>query len=35
MMVDRFLIDAPRAVPEEFKAWEIAKERQQSVYLGF
>lgn len=33
MTVDFFLIDAPRAVPQEFKAWEAAKEHHRGVFL--
>lgn len=33
MAVDFFLIDAPHAVPEEFRAWEAAKAQHRAVFL--
>ncbi len=33
MTVDYFLIDAPHTVPQEFAAWEAAKERHHAVFL--
>lgn len=33
MTVDFFLIDAPHAVPQEFRAWGAAKERHRAVFL--
>lgn len=33
MTVDWFLIDAPHTVPQEFAAWEAAKERHCAVFL--
>lgn len=33
MTVDWFLVDAPQVVPQEFKAWEAAKERHRDVVL--
>ena len=33
MTVDWFLVDAPHVVPQEFQAWETAKERHRSVFF--
>lgn len=33
MTVDWFLVDAPHVVPQEFQAWEAAKERHLAVFL--
>lgn len=33
MAVDWFLVDAPSVVPEEFSAWQDAKEKHRSIFL--
>lgn len=33
MNVDWFFVDAPHVAPQEFLAWEAAKERHHAVFL--
>lgn len=33
MTVDYFLIDGPHVVPQEFRAWEAAKEHHLAIFL--
>lgn len=33
MAVDYFLIDGPHTVPQEFSAWERAKEQHHAIFL--